>query len=207
RPRSVRAARSSAPRVGQQLGARVGAVEGLRQLRGRLLLLLGQLLGHLDLEPVADVALAAALCLWRALAAEALDRAVPGARLDLDLLCALQRRHLDRRPAQRLGDRDRHRHLEVAGVEAFEDRRGGDAGDDEEIAGRATALSCLTLAGEANPRPVFDPGGNIHLVALGLLGQAGAVAGGAWVLDHLAGAPALRAGLADREEALALSVD
>src|SRR4051794_1132016 len=54
----------------QQIGPGVGAVEGLGEPVGRLLLLLAQLFRHLDLEPVADVALAAPLCLRCALAAQ-----------------------------------------------------------------------------------------------------------------------------------------
>ena len=142
-----------------------------------------------------------------ALAAQPLDRAVLGPGADLDLLRPVQGRHLDRAAAQRLGDRDRHRHLEVAAVEPLEDRRGGDPGGHVEVAGRAAARAGLALAGEPDPRPVLDPGRDVDLVALGLLGQAGAAAGRAGVLDDLAGAAALRAGLADREEALALGVD
>ena len=78
---------------------------------------------------------------------------------------------------------------------------------DVEVAGRAAARAGLALAGEPDPGAVLDPGGDVDLVALGLLGQAGAAAGRAGVLDDLAGAAALRAGLADREEALALGVD
>ena len=139
--------------------------------------------------------------------AQPLDRAVPGPRRDLDLLRPLQGRHLDRAAAQRLRDRDRHRHLEVAVVEPSEDRGGSDAGGHVEVARRAAARARLALAGEPDPGAVLDPGRDVDLVALGLLGQAGAAAGRAGVLDDLAGAAALRAGLADREEALALGVD
>src|ERR1700710_2188093 len=77
----------------------------------------------------------------------------------------------------------------------------------EAAAGRPAALSGLALASEPDSRSVLDPGRDVDLVALGLLGQAGAVAGGAGVLDDLAGAAALRAGPADRENSLALGVD
>src|SRR4249919_979186 len=205
--RKRRTGSSSGTCLAQQLGPRVGAVEGLGQRLGRLLLLLGQLLGHLDLEPVADVAVALAPRLRRPLALEPLDRAVPGSRPDLDLLRAVEGWHLDRRPAQRLGDRDRHRNLEVATVEPLEDRRAGDAGDDEEVARRAAALAGLALAGEPDAGAVLHPGGDVHPVTLGLLGEPGAAAGRAGVLDDLAGAATLRTGLGDREEALALGVD
>src|SRR4029077_2525102 len=89
----------------------------------------------------------------------------------------------------------------------LEDRRGGDAGDDIEVAGLAASRPGLALAGKPDPGPVSDPGRDVDLVALGLLGQAGAAARRAGVLDDLAGPAALGAGLADREEALALGVD
>src|SRR4051794_38542022 len=130
-----------------------------------------------------------------------------GAGGDLDLLRLLERRHLDRRPARRLGNRDRPRPLQVAAVEALEDGRGRDPGDDEEIAGRPAALARLALAGEPDAGAVLDPCRDVHLVALGLLREAGARADGAGVLDDLSLATALRAGLADREEALTLRVD
>src|SRR6266487_245704 len=142
----------SSRRLSQQIGAGIGAVEGLGEPLRRLFLLLGQLLRHRDLQPVADVAATAAPGLRRPLAAQTLDRAVLGPLADLDLLRPLQGRHLDRRPAQRLGNRDRHGDLEVAAVEPFEDRGGGGAGDDEEVARRPAALPGLALAGEADPR-------------------------------------------------------
>src|SRR6187551_2169964 len=191
----------------QEVGAGVGAVQRFGQLLGCLLLLLGQLRRHVDLEPVANIAAAIAAWLRRALTAQALNRPVPGASWDLDLLGSVQGRYLDRRPAQRLGDRDRHGHLEVAAVEPLEHRGRGDPGGHVEVAGRATAGAGLAFAGKADPRSVLDPGRDVDLVALRLPGQAGAAAGGAGVLDDLPGAAALGAGLADREEALALRVD
>src|SRR3954464_4535574 len=50
---------SSGSRLGQEVGARITSVEGLRQLVGPLLLLLRQALWLIDLEPVADVPVAA----------------------------------------------------------------------------------------------------------------------------------------------------
>src|SRR5436190_9768046 len=176
--RKRRTGSSSAARFRQQLGSRVGAVERLGQRLGGLLLRLGQLLGHLDLEPVADISLAATAGLRRPLSLQSLDRSVFGARTDLDLLRPFERRHLDRRAAQRLGDVDRHGHLEVAAVEPLEDGRGGDARDDEEVPRRSAALAGLALAGEPYASAVLDPGRDVHLVALGLLGDAGAGAGG-----------------------------
>ncbi len=111
------------------------------------------------------------------------------------------------RALESLGDRDRNRHLQVAAVEPFEDRRGGDPRRHVEVARRAAARAGLALAGEPDPGPVLHPGRDADLVALGLPGQAGAAAGLAGLLDDLAGPAALRARLADREEPLALRVD
>src|SRR3954453_4772578 len=80
--------------LSQEVAPGVGAIERLGQFLGSFLLLGGQHLRHLDLEPVANVAATVALGLRRPLAAQALDRAVLGPRPDLDLLRALQRRHL-----------------------------------------------------------------------------------------------------------------
>src|SRR5262249_38082170 len=158
------------------------------ELLGRLALLLGELLRDLDLQPVADVPASLALRPRRPLAAQALDRPVPGPRCDLDLLGSVQGRDLDRAAAQRLRDRDRDGHLEVAVVEAPEDRGRGDVGGDVEVAGRTAARPGLALAGEPDPGAVLDPGRDVDPVALGLLGEAGAAAGRAGVLDDLAGA-------------------
>ena len=120
---------------------------------------------------------------------------------------AVQRRHLDGRAriasATVIGTVD----LEVAVVALAEDRRGGDPGDHVEVAGRRAAGAVLALAGDPDPAAVVDAGRDPHPVALALHRQPGAAAGRARVLDHLAGAAALRARLADREEALALGVD
>src|SRR4029077_15453733 len=57
------------------------------------------------------------------------------------------------------------------------------------------------------PAPVVDSGRNIDPVALRLLGDPLASAGGTGVIDDLALAAAFGAGLRDREEALALGID
>src|SRR5512143_2024878 len=76
----------ASPRLARPLAARVRSVERFRQPLGSLALLLGELLRHVDLEPVADVALALAARLRRALTSQTLDRAVPGSGRHLDLL-------------------------------------------------------------------------------------------------------------------------
>src|SRR6202000_1091658 len=173
----------------------------------RLALLLVQVFRDLDLQPVADVALALAFGLRRALAAQAGDRPVFGPRRDFDLFRAMQDRHLDRAAVDRLGDRDRHGYLEVAVVEPAEDRGRGHFRGHVEIAVGTAARARLAFAGEPDAGAVFDPGGDVDFVALALLGRAGALAGGAGGLDDLAAAAALGARLGDREEALVLRVD
>src|SRR3954447_16879032 len=129
-----------------------------------------------------------------------------GAGGNADPLRAVQRRHLDGRAADRLGNRDRHVDLEVLAL-APEDRRVGHARDDVEIARRPAAPPGLALAGEPDATAVLHAGRNVRAVALDLARLTGAVAGRARVLDLGPGAAALRAWLRDREEALALLLD
>src|SRR5207247_2574364 len=168
-------------------------------LRGglqRLPLVAVELVRHLDLEPVEDVAPPAAAGSRGALPAEALDGSMLGSGRNPDPLRAGERRHLDGRPLDRLGDRDRDRHLEIAVGALAEDRGGGDPGDDVEVAGRPAERSVLALAGDPDPGPVADAGRDLDPVALELSGQPGSTAGLARGLDHLAAPAAARARLA-----------
>ena len=139
-------ARRPVPR--EQPRARVAPFMAFDELvdRRRLLRLSGG--GHVDDEAVVDVAAALAAELRRALAAQALDRAVlacpAGTR---SFLAPLQRRHLDLGAARRLGDGERDLDLEVVAL-ALEDRRRLDVGDDVEVAGRAAVAPGLALAGQ-----------------------------------------------------------
>ena len=142
----------------------------------------------------------------RALAAQALDRAVLGAAGHAQLLRAVQRRDLDVGAADRLGDRDRHLDLEVVAL-ALEDRRLGDVGDHEQVARRAAAQAGLALAGQPDPRAVLDARRDVDAVLLELAQPALAGAGRARLLDHGARAAAARARAGDREQALALGLD
>ena len=117
-----------------------------------------------------------------------------GARGHADALGAGERGHLDRRAADRLGDRDRHLHLEVVAL-ALEDRRLAHARDHVEVAGRPAARPRLALAGEPHAAAVAHAGRDVHPVALDLARAAAAVAGRAGVLDLRAGAAALAARL------------
>src|SRR3954463_8147536 len=98
-----------------QIGARV-PVHDLGEPVDRLLLLGGQGLRDLDLEAVANVAVARAGELLGALAAQALEAAVGRARRHADALGAGQGRHLDGPSAHGLDDRDRHLDLDVVAV-------------------------------------------------------------------------------------------
>src|SRR4051812_21513438 len=80
----------SAP-VREQPLARVAVHHG-GEVVDRLALLARQRAGHVDREPVVDVAAAAAAQLRRALAAQALHGAVLGARWDADALRPAERR-------------------------------------------------------------------------------------------------------------------
>src|SRR6185295_3923875 len=104
-------------------------------------------------------------------------------------------------------DGDRHGHLEVPVGALLEDRRRRNARDHVEVARRAAQRAILALAGDADAAAVTDSRRNLHPVALELHREAGARAGLARALDHLAAAAAARTRLADREEALALGVD
>src|SRR6185436_14049309 len=77
-----------------------------------------------------------------------------------------------------------------------------DVEDDVEIAGGAAVEPLLALAGEAQPRTLFDAGRDGHLERALLLDPPLAAAALAGVGDHRAAAAALRAGAGDGEEAL-----
>src|ERR1700684_4042742 len=150
---SAVAARSARRRSsgGEQLRARVAAVERLRQLLGGGLLVLAQLVGHVDHEAVAQVAALrrrAAVQLRRALAAQALDGSVRRAGLDAQRLRPVERRHLHVGAAERLGGAQRELDLEVLAL-AREDGRRRDVRDQGEVAGPSAAAARLAPAGGA----------------------------------------------------------
>src|SRR4051794_22005236 len=183
------------------------AVHDLRELLDGLLLLRGELVRHLDHEPIVQVAAAGTGAeRRRALAAQALERAVLGAGRHAQALGAVQRRDLDLGPAERLGDGDRDLDLEVVAL-ALEDRRLAHVRDDVEVARRPAAQAGLALAGKADARALLDAGGDVHAGALHLTQAPLAAAGGAGLLDHRAGAAAARARTGDGEHALALRLD
>ena len=144
--------------------------------------------------------------LRRSLAAQALDGAVGRARPHAQRLRAGERRDLDLGARERLGDREGHLDLDVLAF-ALEDRRGSHVGDDVEIARRPAARPGLALAGQADARALLDARRDVDAVALERAHRPRAVAGRAGILDHGARAAAARAGLGDREHALALGLD
>ncbi len=78
-----------------------------------------------------------------------------------------------------------------------------DREEDVEIAGGAAAQACLAFTGKANARAVLDARRNVHRQRPLLHDAAGAVAGGAGIVDRLAAALTGVAGTLDGEEALA----
>src|SRR5690606_607771 len=91
--------------------------------------------------------------------------------------------------------------VEVVAV-ALEHRVLAYADLDEQVARRTAVDPGLAVAGRADPHPVLDPGGNVDLQGLLLLDAPLPVAFGAGIGNDLAAAPARRARLLDREEAL-----
>src|SRR6476469_1173802 len=93
--------------VAEQGRAGILAVQRLGQLLDSLALLVGEFLGHLDLDPVIDVTATRPLGVRWALPPQPLDGTVLGAGSDSNRLRAVQGRYLDRCPLDRLRDRDR----------------------------------------------------------------------------------------------------
>src|SRR5581483_9388547 len=118
----------------------------------------------------------------------------------------VRRRDLHRRAEHRLGVRDGHLEHEV-GAAPLVQRRGVDLHDDVEVAVGAAVPARLALALEPDARAVLRPGRHLDLVALrrALAPRAAAVA--ARLLDDDAVAAAARAGLGQREQAVAVGDD
>src|SRR4051794_3695750 len=183
------------------------AVHDLRELLDGLLLLRGELVRHLDHEPIVQVTAAGTGAeRRRTLAAQALERAVLGAGRHAQALGAVQRRDLDLGAGERLGDGDRDLDLEVVAL-GLEDRRLAHVRDHVEVARRPAAQAGLALAGQPDARALLDAGRDVHPIALHLAQAALAAAGRAGLLDHRAGAAAARARTRDGEHALALRLD
>src|SRR5262245_51956945 len=77
----------------------------------------------------------------------------------------------------------------------------GERQEDVEIAGRPAAHPSFALAGKPDARAVLDARRNVDRQRPFARGAAGAAAGRAGILDHLAAALADRTGPLEREEA------
>ena len=123
----------------------------------RLLLFPVELTRDVDLEPVEDVSLPLGRwALESTFSAKPLHRSVLGPGGNPDPFRPVQGRDLDGSSLDRLGDRDRNRHLEVAVGSLLEYGRRRDAGRDVQVPRRTAAGSVLALAGEADAAAVAD---------------------------------------------------
>ncbi len=88
------------------------------------------------------------------------------AGVDLELVVAFQRRHLDLVAEGCLGEADVELHVQVV-FDALEDRVGCDAQDHVGAAAGAAVGAELAFAGEPDLRPVVDAGRYLDLDAYG----------------------------------------
>src|SRR4051794_14254698 len=86
---------SGSTRVTEEGRTRVLPVERLGQLRDRLALVIGKVLGDIDADPVVDVSASGAAGPRWAFAAQPLDGAMLGSRRDADRLRPVEGRDLD----------------------------------------------------------------------------------------------------------------
>ena len=126
---------------------------GLEQARGPA----GEPGRHRDVDHHVEVAaLPGAAQMRDALAAQPDLRAGLGARLDLDLFAAVDRRDADPRPERGLADRDRQLVVEL-GVLPRQRRMRQDVDRDIQIAGWTAPWPDLALVREADLVPLVDP--------------------------------------------------
>src|SRR5688500_9173386 len=157
-----------------------------------MLLFARELLRHRDPRDDVQVAVSASADVRHALAAQPEARAGLRASRDVQVLAALQRRHLHG-PAE--GERREVDWLLAIEIVIFtlDEWMFLHVHDDVEIAGRATGGAVFSLAREAHLLAGRDPGGDLHR-QLALLGDpAHAPAGRAGFRYRLAGAAARRA--------------
>src|SRR5258708_7161689 len=107
-------------------------------------------------------------------------------RRDADRLRPVEGRDLDLGSLDGLGNGDWQVDLEIAVRALLEDGRWRDSGGHVQIAARPSAVAGLALAGEPDPAAIVNARGDVDAVALGLLRDALAAAGGAGVVDDLA---------------------
>src|SRR5690242_2519202 len=175
--------------------------EGGFELFEQLLLLARQAHRRLHHHAADQVPVPAAA--HRLYAAPAQAQLMAGLRLrrDGDFHLALQRGHRQLRAQRRLREADRHLAVQVVAV-ALEDRVLAHAHFHVEITRLGAGRTGLTLPGQANSVAVVDARGNAHRQFAHLFQASLAVAVLAGLLDGLAAAAAVRAGLLDREDAV-----
>src|SRR5689334_21496370 len=171
-----------------------GLTRFARELFEQLTLLLGQLLRHLDIDHDMEIpARSGPPEVGHTLATQPDGRVRLRARLDLDLLLAIDRRHRDRRTERGLRDRDRRLVVKLR-AGAAKRRMWRDVDYDVQRARRTAARPHLPLVGEPDLVALVDAGGDGHAQHPLRFDPAIAMTGRARALDDLALAPATRAG-------------
>ena len=175
-----------------------------RELFEQPLLILRELLRDRDARDDVKVSVAAPVHVRHALAAQLEARAGLRAGGDVDVLAAVERRHLHAAAERERREADRHLAVEVV-LLAMEERVLLHVDDDVEIAGRAAGRTVFAFAVQAEPLSRRDPGGNLHRQLALAADTSGAAARLARLGDRLAGAAARRARPRDGEEALLIA--
>jgi hypothetical protein len=172
------------------------------ELFQQLALVLGQLDGRFQADVAVQIARVAGAHALDALAAQAKLLAGLRAVGNVDGGLAVERRHLDLAAQRGGGKADRHHAVQIVAV-ALEDVVLFQTNLDEQIARRPAVGARLAVAGRPDAHAVVNAGGNLHFQRFLVLDLALTVAHTARVLDELAGAAAMRAGLLHAEKALA----
>src|SRR5687768_16520605 len=176
---------------------------GFLERLGRLALGLRELRGDDHAHARQEIAFAAAVQLRGALPADAEQLPVLRAGGHLERDAPVRRRDLYLRAERSL--RVGHRHFDhEVGAAALEERRGGYARRDDEVAGRAAGQVGLAFPLEPDLGAFLDPGGDLHRVALRPALPAGALARPTRLLDHRDVAAAAGARTREGEDALVL---
>src|SRR5512137_537662 len=173
------------------------------ELFQQLLLLLGEIGGNLDKDLDDLVPAADALEVSDALALQAEDLAALCPLGDFDGFLAVDGRHFDRGPQGGLGYGNGDLAEDVIAF-ALEKLVGLHVDEDIEVPAGASEITFLAFAAQSQAGARLNAGGDPEADGLSRFGPPGPVTGLAWVLDDASGAPAVRAGGADGEEAARL---